>query len=241
MIFNAATRRSDSTLIVWPASLRSSVESLRSSVAKISRSLEGLQSCEGTSVTAEGQLERAMSWACGGPNSSSARNAQARNFRIPPEFHDHLIKRRNLLVEARNYASDIMKVCISILGFEESRDGMFRTSTGADGGMWQKSYPSAITKLDATYHSFLRAEKEWKLAQSNMEAASSGLLSATNELSIASVRARTASELCSVHLGALLILLGLKGTSYELLVASIMRTQLRLRIVQVICRALFLQ
>ncbi|GER50411.1 serine/threonine-protein kinase SMG1 [Striga asiatica] len=169
------------------------LDSMRSSVAKIARSLECLQSCEVASVTAEGQLERAMSWACGGPNSSSAGNAHARNSGIPPEFHDHLIKRRKLLLEARENASDIMKVCISLLEFEGSRDGIFRTSTGADGVMWQQSYLSAITKFDITYHSFIRAEKEWKLAQRNMEAASGGLLSATNELSVASVRARTAS------------------------------------------------
>ncbi|CAA0807572.1 Serine/threonine-protein kinase TOR [Striga hermonthica] len=169
------------------------LESMRSSVAKIARSLECLQSCEVASVTAEGQLERAMSWACGGPNSSSAGNAHARNSGIPPEFHDHLINRRKLLLEARENASDIMKVCISLLEFEGSRDGIFRTSTGADGVMWQQSYLSAIKKFDITYHSFIRAEKEWKIAQRNMEAASGGLLSATSELSVASVRARTAS------------------------------------------------
>ncbi|KAL9174074.1 hypothetical protein ABFS82_02G028800 [Erythranthe guttata] len=177
------------------------LESTRSSVAQIARSLERLQSCEGISVTAEGQLERAMSWACGGPNSSSSGNVQARNTGIPPEFHDHLIKRRKLFLEARENASDIMKVCISMLEFEASRDGMFRSTyeisplrTGADGGMWQQSYLNAITKLDVTYHSFIRAEKEWKLAQHNMEAASSGLVSATNELSIASVKAKSASD-----------------------------------------------
>ncbi|KAL8554396.1 hypothetical protein ACS0TY_002546 [Phlomoides rotata] len=177
------------------------LESVRSSVAIISRSLEGLQSCEGTSTTAEGQLERAMSWACGGPNSGSAGNIQTRNAGIPPEFHDHLNKRRKLLQEASKNASDLMQICISILEFEASRDGMFRQTdevsswrTGADGGMWQQSYLSAITKLDVTYHAFIRAEKEWNLAKSNMEAASSGLVSASNELSIASVKAKSASD-----------------------------------------------
>lgn len=37
------------------------------------------------------------------------------------------------------------------------------------------------------------AEQEWKLAQSNMEAASSGLVSATNELRMASDKAKSAS------------------------------------------------
>ncbi|KAH6814874.1 hypothetical protein C2S51_023892 [Perilla frutescens var. frutescens] len=176
------------------------LDSMRSSVSIIARSLECLQCCEGTSVTAEGQLERAMSWACGGPNSGSAGNVQARNAGIPPEFHDHLIKRRKFLQEASKNASDIMQACISILEFEASRDGMYRTMnensslrTGADGGNWQQSCLSTVTKLDVAYHSFIQAEKEWKLAQSNMEAASSGLVSATNDLSIASVNSKSAS------------------------------------------------
>lgn len=36
-------------------------------------------------------------------------------------------------------------------------------------------------------------EQEWRLAQSNMEAASSGLYSASNELSAASVKVKSAS------------------------------------------------
>ncbi|KAL0422691.1 UNVERIFIED_CONTAM: Serine/threonine-protein kinase SMG1 [Sesamum latifolium] len=196
------------------------LESIRSSVANIARLLECLKSFEGASTTAEGQLERAMSWACGGPSSGSVGNVQARNSGIPPEFHNHLIKRRKLLQEAQENASDIMKICLSILEFEASRDGIFRTAgeisplrTGADGGMWQQSYLSAITKLDVTYHSFTRAEKEWKLAQSNMEAASSGLVSATNELSIASVKAKSASgDLQST-------LLAMRDSAYEANVA----------------------
>ncbi|KAL2460198.1 PI3K/PI4K domain-containing protein [Abeliophyllum distichum] len=43
------------------------LENIQSSIAKIAKSLECLHSCEQTSITAEGQLERAMSWACGGP------------------------------------------------------------------------------------------------------------------------------------------------------------------------------
>ncbi|XP_042060821.1 uncharacterized protein LOC121805101 isoform X1 [Salvia splendens] len=176
------------------------LESMRSSVSTIARSLESLQCCEGTSVTAEGQLERAMSWACGGPNPGSAGNVLARNAGIPPEFHDHLLKRRKFLQEASKNASYIMQVCISILEFEASRDGMYRTisessslRTGADGGNWQQSCLSAVTKLDVAYHSFTRAEKEWMLAQSNMEAASSDLISVTNELSIASQKSKSAS------------------------------------------------
>lgn len=39
----------------------------------------------------------------------------------------------------------------------------------------------------------LGAEQEWKHAQGNMEAASTGLYSATNELRIASLKAKSAS------------------------------------------------
>lgn len=128
------------------------LESIQSSVAKISISLESLQSCERTSVTAEGQLERAMGWACGGPNSNA----------IPPEFHDHLMRRKQLLWEAREKALDIIKVCVSILEFESSRDGIFRSAgelssrAGADGRTWQQAYLNALTRLDVTYHSFTR-------------------------------------------------------------------------------------
>ncbi|KAL2477059.1 uncharacterized protein Fot_46073 [Forsythia ovata] len=194
------------------------LENIQSSIAKIAKSLERLHSCEQTSITAEGQLERAMSWACGGPSSMS--NISARNSGIPHEFHDHLARRRQLLQEAQENVSDIMKVCTSILELEASRDGTFRTSgelyplrTGSDGGMWQQAYLDALTKLEVTYHSFTRAEKEWKLAQSNMEAASSGLVSATNELCIASVKAKsTSGDLQST-------LLEMKDSAYEASVA----------------------
>lgn len=51
--------------------------------------------------------------------------------------------------------------------------------------------------LIGKYHLFVfyasGTEQEWKLAQSNMEAASSGLFSATNELCVASAKAKSAS------------------------------------------------
>ncbi|KAI8016538.1 Serine/threonine-protein kinase SMG1 [Camellia lanceoleosa] len=185
------------------------LESIQSSVSKIARSLECLQACERTSVTAEGQLERAMGWACG-----------ARDSGIPPEFHNHLMRRQQLLWDAREKASDIIKICVSILEFEASRDGIFRTSgdiypfrTGADGRTWQQAYLNALTRLDVTYHSFTRAEQEWNLAQSDMEAASNGLFSATNELCIASVKAKSASgDLQST-------LVAMKDCAYEASVA----------------------
>ncbi|KAL3350657.1 hypothetical protein AABB24_023203 [Solanum stoloniferum] len=196
------------------------LENLQSSIAKIARALEGLQACERTSVTAEGQLERAMNWACGGASSTSAGNALARNPGIPQEFHDHLMRRQQLICEVREKASDVMKLCISILKFELSRDGFFETSEEfypsrsiADGRTWQQAYLNALTNLDFTYHSFNHTEQEWKLAQTNMEAASSGLFSATNELCVASVKAKSASgDLQST-------LLAMRDCSYELSVA----------------------
>ncbi|KAK9901955.1 hypothetical protein M0R45_001825 [Rubus argutus] len=186
--------------IVLNLSRPNMLESLQSAVSKIARSIESLQACERNSLTAEGQLERAMGWACGGPNSSATGNGSSKTSGIPPEFHDHLTRRRRLLWQAREKASDIIKVCMSILEFEASRDGLFRspgeiypTRTGADGRTWQQAYLNALQRLDITYHSFARTEQEWKLAQSTMETASSGLSSATNELSIASLKAKSAS------------------------------------------------
>ncbi|KAL0334792.1 UNVERIFIED_CONTAM: hypothetical protein Sradi_4691100 [Sesamum radiatum] len=186
----------DLLLVVLNANRPKLLESIQSSVANIARLLECLKSFEGASTTAEGQLERAMSWACGGPNSGSVGNGSSRKC---------IRHNENLPLH---------------MEFEASRDGIFRTTgeisplrTGADGGMWQQSYLSAITKLDVTYHSFTRAEKEWKLAQSNMEAASSGLVCATNELSIASVKAKSASgDLQST-------LLAMRDSAYEASVA----------------------
>lgn len=139
------------------------LENFQSSIAKIDRALDGLQACEKTSVTAEGQLERAMNWACGGASSTSAGSALARNPGIPQEFHDHLRRRQQLICEVREKASDVMKLCISILKFELSRDGFFQTSeefypsrSMADGRTWQQAYLNALTNLDVTYHSFNR-------------------------------------------------------------------------------------
>ncbi|KAK4754896.1 hypothetical protein SAY87_008653 [Trapa incisa] len=166
---------------------------IQSSVARIAQSIEGLQLIERTSTVAQGQLERAMAWACGGPTP-------AKTSGIPPEFHQHLMRRKQLIWDAREKASDIVKICVSILEFEASRDsilwvpGEAHTFATGDNRAWQQVYFNALTRLDVTYHSFSRIEQEWKLAQSSMEAASSGLYSATNELCIASLKAKTASD-----------------------------------------------
>ncbi|XP_068658136.1 uncharacterized protein [Aristolochia californica] len=176
------------------------LENIQSSMSSVTQSLEYLQACERTSVTAEGQLERAMGWACGGPNVGGSSNSSTKNTGIPPQFHDHLVRRKQLLWAAREQSLDIMKICSSVLEFEASRDGILwlhgeKLSAGVtdDGRFWQQAYLKALTRLDVTYHSFARSEQEWKLAQSSMEAAASGLLSATNELCIASAKAKSAS------------------------------------------------
>ncbi|XP_074335178.1 uncharacterized protein LOC141672466 [Apium graveolens] len=177
------------------------LESIQSSVAKLVRSLEGLQACEQNSSTAERQLERAMGWACGGSNSTSAGNPSVRNSGIPPEFHDHLIRRGQLLLAAQEKGSEMIKVCMSVLEFEASRDGIFQNSgelysfqSGAEARIWQQIYLYALTRLDVTYHSFMCAEQELQLAQSNMETASSNLSSASSELSIASAKTKLAAD-----------------------------------------------
>ncbi|PHT65309.1 hypothetical protein T459_29734 [Capsicum annuum] len=144
-------------------SRRQLLENFQSSIAKISKALEGLQTCDRTSVTAGGQLERAMSWACGGASSTSGGNTSVRNPGIPQEFHDHLMRRQQLLCEVQEKASYVMNLWISILKFELSRDGFFQTSEEfypsrsiADGRTWQQAYLNALTNLDISYHSFTR-------------------------------------------------------------------------------------
>ncbi|KAG7583959.1 FATC domain [Arabidopsis suecica] len=178
------------------------LETIHSAIPQISRSIERLQACEQNSLAAEGQLERAMGWACGGPSSVSSGNSSAKMSGIPTEFHDHLLRRRQLLWDAREKASNIAKICMSLLEFEASRDGIFRNAHEAldgdarfrgDSRSWQKAYLDLVARLELTYQSFTHIEQEWNLAQSSLEAASTGLYSATNELSIASVKAKSAS------------------------------------------------
>ncbi|XP_004507377.1 uncharacterized protein [Cicer arietinum] len=176
------------------------LENIQSAISKITSSLDSLQSCEQTSLIAEGQLERAMGWACGVPSSNSSGNTSTKSSGIPPEFHEHIKKRRQILWESREKASDMVKLCMSVLEFEASRDGYllipgqpypFRSSV--DGNTWQQVYLNSLTRLDVTFHSYTRTEQEWKLAQCTVEAASNGLYTATNELCIASLKAKSAS------------------------------------------------
>ncbi|KAL1324074.1 hypothetical protein AAHE18_13G061900 [Arachis hypogaea] len=176
------------------------LENIQSSVSKIMRSVDCLQTSERASLVAEGQLERAMSWACGGPNSSTSGNTSTKNSGIPPEFHEHITARRQILWEFKEKASNIVKLCMSVLEFEASRDGYllipgqpYPFRSGVDGKTWQQVYLNSLTRLDVTFHSYTRSEQEWKLAQGTMEAASKGLYTATNELCVASLKAKSAS------------------------------------------------
>ncbi|KAF5727229.1 hypothetical protein HS088_TW22G00918 [Tripterygium wilfordii] len=174
------------------------LESMQSAVSKIARSVDCLQACEQSSLAAEGQLERAMGWACGGPSSSMSGNNSNKTSGIPPAFHDHLMRRRQFLWEAVEKASDVIKICMSLLEFEASRDGNFPIRGDpypleSDGRTWQQAYMNALAKLEVTYHSFTRTEQEWKLVQNSMDAASNGLCTATSELSVASRKAKSAS------------------------------------------------
>ncbi|URD73045.1 PI3Kc [Musa troglodytarum] len=177
------------------------LEKLQSSMSSVARSLECLQACERTSTSAEGQLERAMAWACAGSTAVGTGTSSVKTSGIPTEFHDHLRRRRQLLWAIQEQAGDIIKICNSVMEFEASRDGLFwipgeKTSgrTTADGRTWQQAYLNTLTRLDVAYHSFNRAEQEWKLAESNMETAANALFAATNELCIASVKANSASD-----------------------------------------------
>uniref|UniRef100_J3LSM9 non-specific serine/threonine protein kinase n=2 Tax=Oryza brachyantha TaxID=4533 RepID=J3LSM9_ORYBR len=174
------------------------LDKIQSSVSLVTRSIECLQACENTSVSAEGQLERAMGWACAGPNTSGAGSATTKASGIPSEFHDHLLKRRKLLRVIQEQASDLANICTSILEFEESRDGLYLNTEDKSSGqstdrgrIWQQTYLNLLTRLDAAYCSFTCAEQEWKLSQFNMESAGKSLYSVTNQLSVISLRAKS--------------------------------------------------
>ena len=139
------------------------LEKIQASMSSVGRSLEYLQACERTSVSAEGQLERAMGWACGGPTTFGQGNSSVKSSGIPSEFHDHILRRKQLLQAAREQACDFIKICTAIMEFEASRDGLFRMPGEkssarpiGDGRAWQQTYLSALTRLDASYHSFTR-------------------------------------------------------------------------------------
>ncbi|XP_066368645.1 uncharacterized protein [Miscanthus floridulus] len=180
------------------------LDKIQSSVSLVKRSIEFLQACESISVSAEGQLERAMGWACAGPNTSSAGGSMAKGSGIPPEFHGHLLKRKKLLRVVQKEASDLVQLCTSVLEFEASRDGLYfvpedkASEQSTDKGRaWQQTFLNLLARLDAAYHSFTCAEQEWKLGQLSLEAAGKGLFSANNQVSVVSVKANSA--LANLH------------------------------------------
>ncbi|KAJ4815070.1 Serine/threonine-protein kinase SMG1 [Rhynchospora pubera] len=161
------------------------LDEIQSSISSIVRSVEGLQGFERASLPIEGQLDRAMGWACSGSSSM-----------IPSEFRDHLLKRKNLLGTIGDQASCLVEICTSIIEFEASRDGLFLASDASNsytekGRMWQPLLSTYLTQLDTAYHSFTCAEQEWKLTQHNMDTATSTLLSISSQLSMASAKAKT--------------------------------------------------
>ncbi|ONM08980.1 Serine/threonine-protein kinase TOR [Zea mays] len=186
------------------------LDKIQSSVSLITRSIEVLQACESISVSAEGQLERAMGWACAGPNTSSAGGSTAKGSGIPPEFHGHLLKRRKLLRVVQKEASDLVKVCTSVLEFEASRDGLYfvpedkaSEQSSDKGRAWHQTFLNLLARLDAAFHSFTCAEQEWKLGQLSLEAAGKGLFSANNQVSVVSVKANSALVNLQDVLGAM--------------------------------------
>lgn len=137
------------------------LDKIQSSVSLVTRSIECLQACENTSVSAEGQLERAMGWACAGPNTSGAGSSTTKASGIPSEFHDHLLKRRKLLRVIQEQASDLANICTSVLEFEGSRDGIYLIPEDKSSGQstdrgrtWQQTFLNLLTRLDAAYRSF---------------------------------------------------------------------------------------
>ncbi|KAJ0981772.1 hypothetical protein J5N97_010027 [Dioscorea zingiberensis] len=169
------------------------LEKFQSSISTLSNLMDCLQACERTSVSVEGQLERAMGWACASPSVAGSPG-------IPPEFHNHLLRRKKLIWATQEQVSDIIKICTSVVEFEASRDGVFHMptekscgGTSGDGRSWQQAYLNVLTRLDVSYHSFTCAEQDWKLAKNNMEVAANSFFSATRELTIASVKAKSAS------------------------------------------------
>jgi serine/threonine-protein kinase SMG1 len=138
----------ESFSLILNMSRKKLLDEIQSSVSSIVRSVEGLQGCERASLPVEGQLERAMGWACAGLNSM-----------VPSDFRNHLLRRHRLLSAVGEQASGLMEICTSIIEFEASRDGIFLVSAASNsytekGRMWQSLLSTYLTQLDTAYHSF---------------------------------------------------------------------------------------
>lgn len=130
------------------------LEKLQSSVSALANVTGCLQDCERTSMSVEGQLERAMGWACASPSIVGTPG-------IPTEFHNHLLRRKKLLWVTQEQVSDIIKICTSVVEFEASRDDILHMPTEKscggtinNGRSWQNAYLTVLTRLDVAYHSF---------------------------------------------------------------------------------------
>ncbi|XP_059068021.1 uncharacterized protein LOC131052623 [Cryptomeria japonica] len=179
---------------------RNLLDNIRSAMSAINRATEDLRSCERSAISTEEQLERAMGWACAGPSTGGGSNNSSRGMGIPPEFHEHLRRRKHLLLAGKEQASGILKLCAAVSDFEDSRDGFLRplsdvTPGGSlsDGKAWQQGFLNIVSRLDHSYHSFTRADHEWHLAQKSMEAATASLSTATNDLRLVSMKSKSTS------------------------------------------------
>lgn len=134
--------------LVLNMSRKKLLDEIQSSVSSIVRSVEGLQGCERASLPIEGQLDRAMGWACAGLSSM-----------VQSDFRDHLLRRHHLLSALGDQASGLVEICTSVIEFEASRDGLFLASDASNsytekGRMWQSILSTYLTQLDTAYHSF---------------------------------------------------------------------------------------
>ncbi|KAL3689850.1 hypothetical protein R1sor_016159 [Riccia sorocarpa] len=188
------------TSLAW-WSRREVIDSLQSALSAITRANESLQACEVAGLSAEEQLDRAMAWACAGPSTNSAlTSSSSRSLGIPPEFHEHLRRRRQLLWSAQEQAAGIVRPCAAVLEFEASRDGFFTSyqkdipDTGAvsDGRPRQQTYQNRISRLESSCLSYTSSEVELHGAQRKAEAATSHLKKAQEELRAASLEVESA-------------------------------------------------
>lgn len=109
-------------------------------------------------MSAEGELERAVASAWASLPTATQMSG------IPPEFHDHLRTRRQLLRSSHEQAFNVLRYSEAVLKFESSRDGFLSISPGDGrdflqyskdrGRIWQKNYFDVVSRLESAYMSF---------------------------------------------------------------------------------------
>lgn len=174
------------------------LDNFRSSVAGISRATDGLLACDAPGSSAEEQLDRAMAWACAGSSTPTSAGSSTGRNGIPPEFHDHLRRRRQLLWSGQEQASGIVRLCEAVMNFEASREGYLSTTPSSSGTLkerrdWQQTYSNLIQRLESACLSFSKCDLECQSAQKNIETASARLASAAAEYNVAASEAEVAS------------------------------------------------